>query len=293
MASKDEWTNSPFIVNDISKPDQKYYLEDRCVTEILIANNSNSEIYVKEFSFVVSDIKLNTEPCYILYDYVVDVGTKNMVFAIYNDGWVDQTNISIKMTDKNGILYQYIPEEKLEWKIEELKEDDTAFIKFPEELFSYFPERTVEINPVFEVISDGGAVIEECPCVIFLNNKGIEDEGSGMGSSSTAVGLMIDSNKSEDTISFAVSENIKGGCILELPICFFADRSCSFQICIEIVVFDGEKEYSIYTEPRDIELMISHYSTYWNYDGKYIEDNYECLDEDTLISYPYDREIYE
>ena len=282
---------------DLSNPEEKYYLENNCAFILNISNPTDHQIKINKFRIVTNNINQVTDPFFGLYLTTSDSGVG---FLVSNEGWGNAYNIELTIDDNDHVLAQYYNQEDLLIKISELKFGETVWVPFPGvdklikkpnidnyEYISIYPFIQIEINDKIESFQNF------IPIYLY-NDKVLIDAIGGNDGFYGVYGIMIDSNLNMYQKEFNVNETIDKGEILDIPICFFPNKSSYMDFHVEFDIFNGSSEETVSSEIKRIEFNVS--STeyqYVNYDNSIVDlqDMYNNTVSKCYISYPDNKNL--
>lgn len=254
--------------SDYSDPNKVYYYDRAFMSMIAISNNNaNKEIILKNFKLVAENIVVNTMPDISLRCFYDPYQHSDYLFDVYvrNEGWGNANNIQITFEDADGFLNMLFNEDDLKVFLSSAEYGSVqaascaSFSNMNEEAY----DELIHKYGVFFIDVD---IIAKCDEVDFgevwymelmCSSNGIVDTG-GMGyNADSAYAIIIDTDNDSFVLDVNIHENISAQSILELPLCFFPDKSCTFSYYVEFEVYDGLDNYTICTEKRDIEFFVS------------------------------------
>lgn len=250
-------------------------------------NNPDKEIILCNFRFVAENIIVDTMPIldatYQVYGSDSDYLCK---IDVANDGWGNAKNIIITFEDSVCSVEELSNDDidnniKILDKI--LNEEDRAttisMIKSGTSQSIYcFPISNMNMELLNWILDEYGSFgwritiyvqyeennYERIPIgeiLLVVEKEGISDYG-GMGfNSPVKYAILIDTDMENYEFSSNINEGIPKGSTLELPICFFPNKSCSLTYYVEMEVFDGIKNYRIQSEKKDVCFKIHSYHT--------------------------------
>lgn len=282
---------------DLSKLNEKYYLENNCVFILNINNPTDHEIKINKFCIVADKIVQIYQP---YLEVSLNMEEDGIYLIVLNHGWNDAYNIKLDINDRDNILSEYFNKEDLIINIPKLKSGEMTkvlflnkdkMIKSPNIDFNY----SVAVNPYVQIYIDNSENVFQDLMPIYLYNDKVEiDAIGGNEGFYGAYGFMIDTNLNTYRKEFNVNETIGAGEIFDIPICFFPNKSCSMSFYIEFSVFNGYNEQIISSDSRNIEFHLSSIdSKYVNFDNSIIDLQSIYDDENSIyyISYPDNKDL--
>lgn len=243
------------LYTDLSDPNNKYYIEDNCVTIMNISNQSDHEIKINRYRIIIDEIEQNLEP---VISTSLICGT-NIDVNISNEGWSDISRLEIKVSDHENLLAEYYDEKDLIYEIPELKVGETKTLHILDKvLMKKIPDSSssdVVLFPIFNFTSKE-IVASEKSTLISINHDG--PVAGFYGNLGTSVyGIVINTDDESYMEELSINEYIDSGEIKDIPICFFPDKSCKLRFYVEFDIFNGYETKTIKSEPRDLEFKIS------------------------------------
>lgn len=246
-------------------------------------NNQYKDICLTEFSLVVNNIEVNYSP-YLEIERVetLEKEKNDLTLNLMSKGWKDIKNVIVEVIDEKGILNL----EKYNKTIKNLRygSENTLNYSFDEKDFYGSDEYIIKINVKYK----DQILTSISEYLIYENGHLVVADGGGKGGLSDFIyGICIPTDGSSFTLTENIQENIGPGEILEMPVIFFPDRSCTFDYYIEFKVNNGGKEQTIRTDNTNSKFIISSLRDVKEYDCKNEEKilkNYKYVN---LITYPY------
>jgi len=244
---------------DLSDPNNKYYIENNCVTIMNISNQLDHEIKINKYRIIVNEIEQNLEPVIS----ISLVSYSDIDVNVSNEGWSDIGRLKIKISDEKNLLYEYYEEKDLVYEINGLKIGETKTIhildkKFMKKNLDNLSDDLI-LYPIFNFTSDEISVSEKSTG-IGLGYDGPYVLACGdLGAS--VYGIEINTNHESYTNEYSINECIASGEIKDIPICFFPDKSCKMKFYVEFDIFNGYETIKIKSEPRYLEFKISSLSS--------------------------------
>lgn len=273
---KDEGENVyPLFGNTIESTSENKF-EGNCATQVFITNDYEEEIVLTKLMFEAEDISVDTTP--VLSVCIIGDETDYRLF-VTNIGWGDSQEITFEFEDAEGKgIDDYLDSENKKIKTSgiacgESKEihlwDNTDFLKDGEYKINI---KCYDANGGINVKYDYG----EC---LYVNVKDGKFQPFELGDASAMIyGIEIDTSNNNYKKEAVISEPIESHSRLELPICFSADKSCSFKFRIgfELRKKNNSVE-TVWTEPAKLQFEISSLGSAF--------DNAENYSEEELIHY--------
>ncbi len=281
---------------DLSNPKEKYYLENNCAFILNISNPTEHQIKISNFKIVAEDIIQISEP----YISITLNMSESIDLLISNHGWSDAYNIELEISDENGILSEYFNKKDLMIEVPELESGSFLLVHFlNEDKMIKSPNidqnNFFTVKPFVNITMENGEKYSQNLLPIYLYNDKVEIDIFGGNEGFYGVyGIMVDTSKSEFQKDFNVNETVNAGEILDIPICFFPNKSCYMDFYIEFTIFNGSNEEIISSDLKNIEFNVS------SIDAKYINlDNcivdlqsiYSNSDGRYYISYPDNKKL--
>lgn len=102
--------------------------------------------------------------------------------------------------------------------------------------------------------------------------------------------ILVDTSNRNFEFSTKINESIPEGKTLELPISFFPDKSCSLTYYIELEVYDGNENYKIVSDKKDLNFDICSYFDSSFCDAKCIGEHMNDASgyyEPEFVTFPY------
>ncbi|MCI8347496.1 MAG: hypothetical protein HFJ12_06100 [Bacilli bacterium] len=244
------------MFNDNINDMKKYIYIDNCATQVIITNDYNSEILLEEMVFEAKDIVVDNSP--ILECDLIPNDNFGVNIMCVNHGWGDANNVTINLDgeglddfiveNKHSIFIPSIPAgERVDlpiWEVYDLiKENCTGEL--------YLKANCVDSDGnVINVMDDKFIFIAIC--------DGEFTSAGGLGPSEEIYGIKINTSSENYEYSFNISESIKAKERIELPICFFPDKSCSLKFRISFtVVYNNNDRMNISTDWAELKFQIS------------------------------------
>lgn len=272
--------------SDFSTLKEKYYIENNCITIVNISNPTDHEIKLNKFRIIAENISPDLQPKITTF---LDSGSA-VDLEILNEGWVDINNIKIEITDKDKILSQFYNEADLVYEIPQIKVGETKDLHIlDKELMIKIPNNSIDdaiiINPIINFTSDEITITKNVE-QIHIYNEGIFVGDYG-ASGACVYGIAINTDQNTFIKEFNINESINSNNILDVPLCFFPDKSCSFDFYVEFDIFDGINIETIKSEIKHLYFDISSvYSKWINIDENIVNLQDEYCD---YITYPYKK----
>ncbi|EOS34996.1 hypothetical protein C804_01122 [Lachnospiraceae bacterium A4] len=281
---------------DLSEDKEKYYFEENCVFILNISNPTDHEVKVNKFSIVANNIIPISQP-YISVSLCTDY--EKIFLTVCNHGWSNAYNIELLIKDTENILSKYFNAEDLIVRIPKLQASDSITVEFLDNnKVIKFPDISeneyITIRPFCEVKIDEIVQDSQNLCQVYLYNNKTEIDAIGGNEGFYGVyGIMINANLNKDRIEYYVNEIIPPGKILDIPICFFPNKSCNMEFYTEFNIFNGFDEKIISSEVRNVQFKISSINSHYiNIDNKTFDlQHISGIENDYYISYPDNKEI--
>jgi len=274
---------------DINK-DYSYYSD--YIGMVTISNNNlNKEIILKKFKFVADNIVVDTTP---YLDVWCSRGNNDFLIetALINKGWGIASGIELCFKDSNGYLERLFDEENLCVNVSKLESGECQVLncielksinrKVLEEMLNEYGEFDCCISVYAKSLEKDYEEIGYGILLRFTSQRIEQLDGKGVGAD-LVYGIIVDTDNNNFAFEAEINENIAAGDILELPICFFPDRTSSFSFHIVFEVFDGYKNYFIESNTYNINFCVD------SYEMKNYKKNKEYISKDSCIfgTYPY------
>ena len=188
----------------------------------------------------------------------------NAILLVANDGWGDVSNVNLSFKSAGGEvtdLDTIIAEENQTLQIPLLKAGETKEIRLwskADILQSDF-EGMLKVKAAceFALGQSYGVRYPFESANIFVTKGEFYTAGAGDGGLA-AYGLEIDTSKKSYKQQIKILEKIDGNSRLELPICFFPDKSCQCKVRIKLeVVGNNDKRHTVATDYAEVDFIIS------------------------------------
>lgn len=296
LAFSDERMKNIFLWNysDLSSDDKMYYVNNNCCTRLLAGNNSENEYEITKLSFYAENIRRDFEPYFIswLVNRIVSDEERYVTLELLNDGWGDAHDIKLCVKDESSVLYDYLDTSNLQWEVEQAEAGQIISMRiWDNSMLLKYPDDTLEFGDCeLEIVSKEKKITIPMD-FFYIDSNGIWAQDVGAPSASI-YGIAVDSSIDSFEFSEDISEFIKPNSIIDIPICFFPDMSCSMDFYIELEIFDGKEFFSVKTDVKSIYFRVSH-------SAQYINENIEFADVanqnpyldlySTFMTFPYDR----
>lgn len=276
---------------DLSEFKSEYYVNNNCVTIMNISNHSDYEIKINKFRVVADKIEQNLEP--VITTSLVCGSSVDIEIA--NEGWSDIGNLKITILDKENLLLEYYDKKDLFYEIPELKMGETKILHILDKsLMKKIPDvpydNPIHVLPIFVFDSDEISVSKEEMSI------GICNEGPYVGdygdSGACVYGIKINTDNAEYSEEFSINECVDAGDILDIPICFFPDKSCKMRFYVEFDIYNGFDTKTIKSEVRYLDFNISSLCSEWsNIDVSTLDLRNVYQDEEYFkyITFPYNK----
>lgn len=217
-----------------------------CETLIAITNPYDTEIVLDKIIFSANNIKIDKRPCFY-FEFYKESDT-GLPVHVYNVGFGNSTEITLKLIDKEGKLSEYIKREALNVTIPPLEASKDVYI----ELLNNKDVIKEALNPIvfeteFIVDNEDILLLDENLLCFQLEGKKLTLVGGLGADGGNIYGIRIDTNKQSYKREETVKEFIKPSETLMIPICFFPDKSCTLDFEIEFEVIKEGKKTSIKT----------------------------------------------
>lgn len=282
---------------DLSIPKEKYYLENNCAFILNISNPTDHQIKINKFRIVAKNVVQICEPSFKVFLCMYESGVG---FVVTNDGWDDAYNIELIMDDKEQILSDFFNNEDLNIKIPCLKIGESIHILFPSaDKYIKNPNENeyeyISINPVIHIkLENEINSFKEFIPIYLYNDKILIDAIGGNDGFYGVYGILINTNLGEYQKEFNVNETINAGEILDIPICFFPNKSVCMDFYIEFDIFNGYSEETASSDIKKVEFKVSSSGTqYVNFDNSTIDlqEIYNNTEGRYYISYPDNKKL--
>lgn len=282
---------------DLSNSKVKYYLEDNCAFILNISNPTEHQIKINRFRIVANNIIQICEPSFDIFLCMFESGVE---FVVTNNGWRNAYNIELMITDKDQMLLKYFNKEDLYIKIPSLKIGESIPVFFPKvDKYIKVPNENdyeyISIRPVIQVRTDSMIDnFEEFIPIYLYNDKIVIDAIGGNDGFYGVYGIVVNSNLNAFMKEFNVNDTVEVGEILDIPICFFPNKSSSMEFHVEFDIFNGKNEETISSDIRKMEFNIPSSGTnYVNFDNCTIDIQEIYNDSSGLyyISYPDNKDL--
>nr|DAZ09019.1 MAG TPA: hypothetical protein [Caudoviricetes sp.] len=258
------------LFNDIIDTTKEYKTIDNCATQILVTNDYDKPILINKIIFEAKEIKEETGA--VLY---IDIrpsqdGESGGSIFCSNQGEEESDELTLKLSSES--LDGFFSEDKQTITIPPIKPNEYSYI----ELWHDSDLINKEYDGVLEIKAectdkDGN----EFPILYEFNNclyasisNGQVSTIGGFGPSEGIYGVRIDTSSKNYRKEFDVAENVEGNNRLELPICFYADKTCSlkFRVVLEIIYGNDNRKKNISTDWAEIKFHVSSNASEWLHD---------------------------
>lgn len=222
-----------------------------------------------------------------------------IISKIINNCYSPNNNCYYASNNTNP-LSKYFNKDDLNMKIPNLKIGESTHIFFPSvDKYIQTPNENeyeyVSIRPIIQIRNEGKVENFEDFIPIYLyNDKILIDEIGGNEGFYGVYGITVNSNLSTFQKEFNVNETINVGEILDIPICFFPNKSSSMEFHVEFDIFNGFSEETIFSDIRKMEFSIPSTGTqYVNFDNCTVDvqEIYNNTESRYYISYPDSKEL--
>lgn len=275
------------MFNDDVNDDKKYIFTDYCATQIVVSNDYDHAILLNKIIFEAEEISVNDIPKFLIQCTANDEGA---VLVVTNLGWGDAKDVNIKLSCKDEDLGNYIDEkkhmvsvgcvkvgERVEvplWKNEDILDTSSDVVLY---LCAVSSDVNNEVIPVEYLFNGNGTYL------IIENGRFYRPE---MGAGSESIyGIKINTDEETYSCEFNISESIEAKNRLEMPICFFPDKSCSFKfrVTFEVIYNSNNQKKDISTDWAYLEFEVPSTGANAVFDAEEFDVN-EL--EDSLITSP-------
>lgn len=255
----------------------EYTMEKNYTAMIEIANNDpTQELILRKFTFNAQNIVVDYSPEFLFYSsfYESSGGTGHrdkwqLEVTLVNDGWGDATDVSIvydSTSENYNIIKSIFPFKELGKTIPLIESRERITTNFMNHLtldnilLDDYLDNIPEITnaPKFRVVckeKDFGVPYSET-CVTYKKDETIGPYGLGY-EGNESYGILIDTSQNSFTLSKDLSESIPSEQILQIPLCFYPDKSSSLNYSVEFEVFDGQDTYTISSDSMQTNFKIS------------------------------------
>lgn len=238
----------------------KNIFNDNCATQVLISNNYDEEIVLTKIIFEAEDIVVDTKPV-LHIDKGVYSNEENIELDVWNSGWGDGENVIFSFEDANGEnIDDYLIPERQKIEVPIIKYGDlTRFQIWNKEDFLKDGEYQIKVK-----CTQGDEDIDvnylygvDRLYINVSNGEFLNADGLG-GPSMRIYGIKIDTSEETYKNEEAISEAIGANSRMEFPICFAADKSCTFKFRIGFEVRKKNNDSEIcWTDNARLEFSVS------------------------------------
>jgi len=251
----------PLFNDDVNNMKEYQYI-DNCATQIIVTNDYNNEILLEKMIFEATDIAADNTP--VLDIHLIPTSNSDVNIECVNHGWGDANNVTIELygeglddfivESKHSIVVPSISAgERIElpiWNAHDLIKDNCD-----KDLF--LNANCVDIN------GNTIPIANENPIYIGIRDGEFTSAG-GFGPSEEIYGIKIDTSNEKYTYEYNISECIKAKERIELPICFYPDKSCSlkFRVTFTVVYNNSNDRMNVSTDWAEVKFQISSIAPY-------------------------------
>lgn len=208
-----------------------------------------------------------------------------------NHGWADADDVSINLSDADNQLKNLLYDYPCLYYLGTIEYgENVSQTLLSNEMFiqKNIPEKKLCISPIgilsYSSLNKSFQNTEIQIDNFLLAPDGISSTKDGMGGGTfQEFGIFIDANKNHLNFHKEAYVIVTPGESIDLPIKLFANRSCSFDIEIEITV--NYSDTSIYGKFTGVELFVSSINGPSLKDGELLERY--SLEEDVIAYFPY------
>ena len=267
---------------------------DQCAINLVATNKGDNEIFITGLSCKINNIKQINEPLLLADGGVVLLNpTKGCEIrgVVGNHGWAVADDVVITLSDRDNQLKKFLYDYPCSYYLGTLECGESIVKTFlSNEMFvqNNIPEKEICISPIgvlsYSDCSESYHNIDIQMDDFLLAPDGIAStkEPSG-GETFREFGVYIDANK--NLIDFRKSTHVilAPGESIDLPVKLFANRSCSFDVEIEVTV--NYSDTSILGKFSGVELFVSSINGPTLEDGELLEEY--SLDSEDVVYFPY------
>lgn len=226
-----------------------------CATQVHITNNYDETITLKKIVFEAKNIEEDLKPILRINQCVFE---DKIQLRIENIGWQDAENIVITFEDEN--INEYLSKDRQTKEIPLIKYGSSISIPLWE-CKDFIKEGYFNIK--LKVTGKNGDIETRYT----ENRNGIELElqngefiipfGSG-GQSDLVYGIKVNTETNSYKEEEIISENINPHDRLELPICFSAEKTCTFDFRIGFTILThNNKEKMVWSDYANFKIEVS------------------------------------
>lgn len=250
------------MFNDDVDPGKDYKASDNCATQVIVSNGYDHPILLQKIIFEAVDIEVDDTPKLLVY--LDNESEDQIVLRVANKGWGDAEDVRFEFIGSDANLGDFIDSDK--------HSIDVACIKAGEEEKIGLWDSSDVVDSSYE-----GSVGIIVKCIDNENNNlpvdyYFEDEcayislkkgkfsSMGRGAPGESIyGVRIDTSRDTYKHEYNISEIVQANDRLELPICFYPDKSCSlkFRVILEAVYNNKNETMEIATDWAMIGFQVS------------------------------------
>lgn len=251
------------MFNDDVDETKEYICFDKCATQVLVTNDYDNEILLEKMVFEAKEIKADETPVLRL-----DVAPRDNDSAVniicVNEGWGKAKNVTITLEgeglkdiipfDKHSVYLSSI-DAKEQIKLPIWSSSDVIKKDCVKDLNLFAKCRDADGNdiPVRYAMGDS----------IYLGIcNGRFNFGGENGPSEDIYGVKIDTTYDTYEYTFNISESIKDKERIEVPICFFSDKSCTLKFRVKFTAVYKNKRIPVETDWAELKFQVSSVSNY-------------------------------
>lgn len=232
-------TESYPAFNDEIGDEKVSYFSSSCATQVTITNHDETATNITGVRLVAEritpDLRAELD---ISFDYFPDDKSPYSVFrslalSVTNTGWLDGTNLTCRVTCNDDGFTRCFGSDSLEWECPDVPIGTSQKVPFlnADNLIEA-PEENTDFEVTVEIFSEQGSEHGSMKSLISITaypNGGVDwtIKAGGMEGERPVYGIKIDTNKTSDVFEDSTSLVVEGNGIRVVPVCFFADRSCT------------------------------------------------------------------
>lgn len=235
-------TESYRAFTDELKDEEISYFSTGCATQVTITNYDETSVNITGVRLVVERITADLRAeLSINFDYFPDDGPRrdgfsNLALSVTNTGWLDGTDLTCRATCDDEEFARCFGSSVLEWECPDVPMGTSQRVPFLDARdLVEAPEEETAFEVGVEFLSGRGSEYGSMKSSISITAypNGEVDwtiKAGGMGGldgEHSIYGIKIDTNKTSDVFEGSTSLVVEGNGIRVVPVCFFADRSCT------------------------------------------------------------------
>lgn len=251
----------PMFNDDINNMNEYNYV-DNCATQVIVTNDYNNEILLEKMIFEAKDIIEDNTPT-LEIDLIPNDNFGVNIMCV-NHGWGDAKDITIELYGEG--LDNFIVKDKHSLFIPLIGSGERIDLPIWDKQDLVMKNCTGELYLKASCIDKNGDtihVLDENLIYISIYDGQFSSAG-GFGPSEEIYGVKIDTSNKKYEYEYNISECIKAKERMELPICFYPDKSCSlmFRVTFTIAYNNSNDRMNVSTDWAEIKFQVSSISSY-------------------------------